>query len=217
MPNAAPRTDELDGKMLLVDTVVLTAFVALAYWTVRAGAPQLGPPIIALTPAIIELFNRFLRRKDWPVRRLRIAIALGLAYVAGYLTPTIQAWIATPTVTLSLDHDGPVKQRENVTLRWRGLRDGDAPGIFVYARQSGMYYPQHCGMAPATAGTQSCRIEIGGDTENGQAFEAVTTTLDDAARQHVAEYWGNTISAGLPALPEGARRIQAINIVRRDQ
>jgi|SRR5271157_940156 len=216
-PNAAREPDELSGKTLLLDAVVFAALVALAYWLVRAGAPQLGAPIIALTPTIIELVNKVVRGKAWAFRRFLIAITLGLAYFAGYLTPTVLTWITTPTVTLSFDHTGPVGRYETITVQWRDFRDGDAPGLFIYAINSGLYYPQSCGMTAAPTGTQSCKIEIGSDTEDGEAFEAVTAALNEGARQELAKYSKDPISAGLPLLPQGAKRISAIKIVRRTQ
>ena len=220
-PDAAPS--KLNPKKLVLIVIASVALIAVAYSMVRLGAPQLGVPIIALIPVIIELIRKWEERERKEpfdflrlVRRLLIPIGFGSMYLAGYLTPTVLTSIATPAVTLSFEHSGPVSRFESVTVHWRGFPDGESPGLFVYSVEWKLYFPQRCSITAARAGEQSCKIEIGNDAQNGESFDVVTASLTQTASQGIARYFSDPISAGLQALPEpGVVRIGATRVVRR--
>jgi hypothetical protein len=222
-PDGAPEPSKLSRKKFVLSVVTILALIALAYSMVRLGAPQLGAPIIALIPVIVDLIaKREGRKRTKPFgfmrlfQRLLIPTGLGLMYLAGYLTPTVQTWITAPAVTLSFEHSGPVSRFETVTVHWRGFPDGESPELFVYAVELGLYFPQRCSMTAARAGEQSCKIEIGNDAENGESFDVVTSLVTQTASQEIARYFSDPTSAGLRALPgPGVVRIGATRVVRR--
>jgi hypothetical protein len=196
--------------------------IVAAFVCVRAEAPELGSAIIGLAPLLapllVEIVMALIKRPPRSTFHSHVwllGIIWAFGYSAGYLTPTVLInWLSTPTVEIAFERSGPVGRYETTRIQWRRFAEGRSPGLFVYSVESGLYFPQRCGLGVSKAGTQTCRIEIGSDTDSGKHFEIVTASLDQEARQQLDAYWNNPISAGLRILPEGSGRINSSRVYR---
>ena len=216
--SATPPTPKRIGTFLIVVVFLTTVAVILFRFSMK----ELGVALIGLAVPVAGLLDKYLLSRKGKVEgkvakveragpTWMVALAWVIAYALGYLTPSVAAWLSSPSVSVRFDHSGPVNPSEVVEVNWARLPENRSPELFVYSVQLKLYFPQECGLPKSRKGRQQCKIQFGLGPV-GYEYEIVSATLDEEARQQLLNYSHDPVSRGLQRLPDTAMRVGSFKV-----
>jgi hypothetical protein len=146
--------------------------------------------------------------KPWPC--LRVTLLWAIAFAALAILEVVPASCRTLAISHPANHS-EVTQTETITGSSCRLPNGQDTWIIVYSPEDKLYYPHEFKADLEADGHWVSRgTIIGGQQDDGKTFDLIAALADEPGGRRLAAG-----SSGLPALPDGVRIYQRIEVTRR--